>query len=91
MGQTHRRLAAGEARRDGESANLRSGDQMVGGDHLRVAGSKPQRLVAMVGLGVAGNVTGDDLCSRQSRVKMNPRLWDTARHVVRCVGLLGMQ
>ena len=28
--------------------------------HLRVAGSKPQLLVALVELGVAGNGTGDD-------------------------------
>ena len=59
---------------------------MVDGDHLRVAGSKPQRLVAVVGLGVAGNVAGDDLGGRRSRVKMNPRLRGTARHVVRPVG-----
>ena len=34
--------------------------------HLRVAGSKPQLLVVVVELGVAGNVVGDDLGSRQS-------------------------
>ena len=64
---------------------------MSGGGHLRVAGSKPALLVVVVELGVAGNVAGDDLGGRRSRVKMNPRLRDTARHVVRCVGLLGMQ
>ena len=64
---------------------------MSGGGHLRVAGSKPQPLVVVVELWVAGNVTSDDLGGRRSRVKMNPRLWDMARLVVRCVGLLGMQ
>ena len=68
-----------------------SGDQMSGGGHLRVAGSKPQRLVVVIELEVAGNVAGDNLGSRWSRVKMNLRLRDTARLVVRCVGLLGMQ
>ena len=39
---------------------------MSGGWHLRVAGSKPQRLVVVVELGVAGNVAGDDLGGRRS-------------------------
>ena len=64
---------------------------MSGGGHLRVAGSKPQRLVVVVELGVIGNVASDDLGGRRSRVKMSPRLQGTARRVVRCVGLLGMQ
>ena len=85
-----RRLAAGEARRGGGSAISRSDDKMGGGECLRVAGSKPQRLVVMVGFGVVGNIVGDDLGGRRSRVNMNSRLRDTARHVVRCVGLLGM-
>ena len=33
---------------------------MSGGGHLRVAGSKPQLLVVLVELGVAGNGAGDD-------------------------------
>jgi hypothetical protein len=40
---------------------LSSDDQMGGGDHLRVARSEPRRVVAAVGLGVAGNDTGDEL------------------------------
>ena len=43
---------------------------MVGGDHLRVAGNKPRCLVAVVGLGVAGNVTGDDLGGRRSSAEV---------------------
>ena len=39
---------------------------MSGGGHLRVAGSKPQLLVVVVELGVAGNVAGDDLGGRRS-------------------------
>ena len=70
---------------------MHSGDQMSDGGHLRVAGSKPQLLVVVVELWVARNVTSDDLGGRRSRVKMNPRLRDTARHVVRCVGLLGVK
>ena len=62
---------------------------MSGGGNLRVAGSKPQLLVAVVDLGAAGNVAGDDFGGRRSRVKTNPRLRGTARHVVRCVGPLG--
>ena len=39
-----------------------SGDQMGGGDHLRVARGEPRRVVVVVGLGVAGNNAGDELC-----------------------------
>ena len=39
---------------------------MVGGDHLQVAGSKPQCLLAVVGLGVAENIADDDLGGRRS-------------------------
>ena len=39
-----------------------SGDQMDGGEYLRVAGSKPHRLVVVVELGVAGIDAGDELC-----------------------------
>ena len=45
---------------------MRSGDQMSGGGHLRVAGSKPQLLVVVVELGVAGDVAGDDFGGRRS-------------------------
>ena len=45
---------------------MHSGDQKSGGGHLRVAGSKPQLLVVVVELGVAGNVAGDDLGGRRS-------------------------
>ena len=45
---------------------MHSGDQKSRGGHLRVAGSKPQLLVALVELGVAGNGAGDDLSSRRS-------------------------
>ena len=39
---------------------LCSGCQNDGGAHLRVAGSKPRRLVVEVGLGVAGDDAGDE-------------------------------
>ena len=51
---------------------MRSGDQMSGGGHLRVAGSKPQLLVVVVELGVAGNVAGDDLGGRRSSGEVEP-------------------
>ena len=35
---------------------------MDGGEHLRVAGSKPHRLVVVVELGVAGIDAGDEPC-----------------------------
>ena len=70
---------------------MRSGDQMSGGGHLRVAGSKPQRLVVVVELGVAGNVAGDDLGGRRIRVRSNPRLRGTVRHGMWCVGLVGVR
>ena len=68
---------------------MHSDDQMGGGEHLRVARTEPQLLVAVVELGVAGDVAGDDFGGRRSRVKMDPTLRGTARHVVRCVGPLG--
>ena len=70
---------------------MHSGDQMGGGEHVRVAGIEPQLLVVVVELGVAGNVAGDDFGGCWSRVKTNPRLQDMARLVVRCVGLLGLR
>ena len=39
-----------------------SGDQMDGGEHLRVAGGEPRRLVVVVELGVAGINAGDEPC-----------------------------
>ena len=39
-----------------------SGDQMDGREYLRVAGSKPHRLVVVVELGVAGIDAGDEPC-----------------------------
>ena len=45
---------------------MHSGDQMSGGGYLRVAGSKPQLLVVLVELGVAGNGVGDDFGGRRS-------------------------
>ena len=57
---------------------------MSGGGHLRVAGNKPQRLVAVVELGVAGNVAGDDLGGRRSsaEVEHDARGHGEARGVV---------
>ena len=45
---------------------MHSDDQMSGGGHLRVAGSKPQLLVALAELGVAGNGAGDNFGGRRS-------------------------
>ena len=52
---------------------MRSGDQMNGGGHLRVAGSKPQLLVVVVELEVAGNVAGDDLGDCRSSGEDEPK------------------
>ena len=63
---------AGEARR-GEAVRVScSGDQMDDGEHLRVAGSKPRRWVAVVELRVAGNVAGDKLCGCRSSGEVEP-------------------
>ena len=51
---------------------MSSDDQMGGGDHLRVARSEPRRVVVAVGLGVAGNVTGDELCGCRSSSEAEP-------------------
>ena len=63
---------------------MHSGDQMSGGGHLRVAGSKPQLLVVVVELGVAGNVAGDDFGGRRSsgEVELDARGHGEARGVV---------
>ena len=45
---------------------------MGGREYLRVAGSKPQRLVAVVGLVVARNVAGDELCGCRSSGEVEP-------------------
>ena len=57
---------------------------MSGGGHLRVAGSKPQLLVALVELGVAGNLAGDDLGGRRSSGEVEPEAMEhgEARGVV---------
>ena len=54
------------ARRGGGSDFVRSGHQMGRGRHLSGAGDKPQLLVELVGVGVAGIGTGDDLGGRWS-------------------------
>ena len=72
QGQTRRRLAADEARRGGAVRVSCSTDQMDGGDHLRVAGNEPRRLVVVVELGVAGNIAGDELCGCRSSGEVEP-------------------
>lgn len=54
---------------------LHSDDQMDGRDLLRVAGSKPRQVVAMVGLKVAGNDAGDERygCRSLGEVELTPR------------------
>ena len=48
-----------------------SGDQKDGGDHLRVAGREPRRVVVVVELQVAGNDAGNKLygCRSSGEVK----------------------
>ena len=58
--KTCRRLAAGEARRGGALRKSPTGHQLMRGEQLRVARNEPRRLVVVVGLGVAGNVAGDE-------------------------------
>ena len=55
-----------QARRGGGSDFGRSGHQMGRGRHLSGAGDKPQLLVELVGVGVAGIGVGDDLGGRRS-------------------------
>ena len=57
---------------------------MSGGGHLRVAGSKPQLLVVVVELGVAGNGAGDDIGGRRSsgEVELDARGHDEAHGVM---------
>ena len=69
MGQTRRRLAAGEARRGGGARVCVPGDQIDGAEQLRDAGSELRRLVEEVGLGEAENDAGDDLGGRRSSDK----------------------
>ena len=68
-GPTRRRLAAGEAKHGGEVLVSCSGCQNDGGAHLRVAGSKPRRLVVEAGLGVAGDDAGDESSGGRSSAK----------------------
>ena len=49
-----------------------SGDQMGGGEHLRIAGTEPQLLVVVVELEVAGNGAGGDLGGRRSSGEVEP-------------------
>ena len=57
---------------------------MDGGDHLHIAGNEPRRLVAVMELGVAGNVTGNELCGCRSsgEVKLEATGHGEARGVV---------
>ena len=55
-----------QARRGGGSGFGRSGHQMGRGRHQSGAGDTPQLLVELVGVGVAGISTGDDLGGRRS-------------------------
>ena len=87
-GSTCRRLAAGEAEHGGESALVCSGDQMSGGGRLRVAGSKPQLLVVVVELGVAGNGASDELGGHRSAAEVEHDARGTARRVEWCYGFL---
>ena len=63
------------ARRGGAVRVLHCDDQMDGGDLLRVAKSKPRRVVAKVGLRVAGNDAGDERygCRSLGEVELTPR------------------
>ena len=54
------------ARRGGGSDFGRSSHPMGRGRHLSGAGDKPQLLVELVGVGVAGIGAGDDLGGRRS-------------------------
>ena len=65
-----RRLAAGEARCGGGSAVSGSDNENDGGARPHDAGSEPHHLVAVVELGVAGNIAGDDLGGRRSSVEV---------------------
>ena len=62
-----------------------SGDQNDGGEHLHVAGSKPHRVVAVGGAGVAGNVAGDEFGGSRSSGKLElvARGHEEARGLVR--------
>ena len=44
LGQTRRRLDAGEARHGGEARDSSSGDQMAGGGHLRATDEPVHRM-----------------------------------------------
>ena len=64
---------------------MHSGDQKDGGDHLREAGREPRRMVAVGGVGVAGNVVGDEFGGGQSsgEVELVARGQGEARGLVR--------
>ena len=54
-------IVAGKARDSGGVRVSSSGDQMAGGGHLSDAGTRPRRVVWVVGPRVAGVVAGVDL------------------------------
>ena len=64
-------------------------DQIDCGLVLRVAGSKPRRMVVEVELGEAGNNARDDLGGRRSSSQDKPEATGTARRGEWCVRLLG--
>ena len=61
------------------------GDHNDGGEHRRVAGSKPHRVVAVGGAGVSGNVIGDEFGGGRSSGELGlvARRRDEVRGVVR--------
>ena len=63
---TRQRLAACNVQTQRRLRDLPSSDQKDDGDHLRVAGSEPRRVVVVVDLQVAGNNTDDELCDCRS-------------------------
>ena len=67
---------------------LHSDDQMDGGDLLRVAGSKPRRVVVKVGLRVGGNDTGDERCGCRRSGEVEPTARRHGEERVGCYGLL---
>ena len=87
-GRKRRRLAAGEARCGGAMRVSCSGDQMGGGDHLRVARSKTRRVRVVVGLGVTENDAGDELCGCRSLGEVETIAGGVARGVRWCYGFL---
>ena len=65
-GLTRRHLAAGDVQAQRRVRVSPSSDQMDGGGHLRLPGSKPHQGVVVVELKVTGNDAGDELCGCRS-------------------------